>query len=900
MVWARRFWFRLQTIFHRNRSAQRLNDEIQFHLDQQIAENLAAGMSPAEARYAARCAFGNPTFLNQEARDTWGWTWLEQIASDLRYGARMLRRSPGFTAVAVLTLALGIGANTAIFSFINALRMRTLPVHWPDELVLITPANDRNGDLGFSYPLYEAVRDENRTLAAIFVRAGGAMSVSVDGQAEIAANGGQYVSGSYFSTLGVQAFAGRTFTPAEDKVPGQNPVAVISYSYWKHRFALRPSAIGKTIYLNGIPFTIIGVTPPRFFGIEVGRSPDITVPMTMYPQLNLGSTELSNPGSWWLAAMARLRPGVSAEQATADLSAIFEHYVEARGFPTGFRAEGLRIKLYPGAWGLSPRSKTARFAILLMTLVGLVLLIACTNVANLLVARGAARQKEIALRLSIGAGRGRLIRQLITESLLLALLGGAAGFLLASWGTQGLLKLVPEEVSLDLSPDARVFVFAAGISFLAGVLFGLTPAFRATRISLVQGLQGGVRQSQTQSSPNHLRNGLLVSQVMLSMVLLFVAGLFTHSLEELLSVDLGFRPEHVLVLSVDPTLVGYQGPRLVDLYRDLLEHTRTVPGVMSVSLSRGGLVTRATWGGIVSVPGYTTGPGEGMASLFNPVGPDFFRTAGIPILLGRDLRDQDNETAPKVAIINETFARQFFGEQNGVQRALGQTIGLGVDQNLGQFQIVGVVKDSKQRKIDELPARVVYFPFLQADLPPSLMGHMTIEVRTASEPAAMTNAIRQELLVVEKNLPICGVKTLKQQVHESLEGERMFAWLASLFGLLALLLASVGLYGVIEYSTMRRTAEIGVRMALGAHRRDMMAMVLREALRLTAIGVVIGLALAPAVGRVVSSMLYGVSAADPLTILGASVLMFVAAALAAFLPARRAMRVDPIVALRYE
>src|SRR5437879_6256537 len=703
MVWARRFWFRLQTIFHRNRSAQRLNDEIQFHLDQQIAENLAAGMSPAEARYAARCAFGNPTFLNQETRDTWGWTWLEQIASDLRYGARMLRRSPGFTAVAVLTLALGIGANTAIFSFINALRMRTLPVHWPDELVLITPANDRNGDLGFSYPLYEAVRDENRTLAAIFVRAGGAMNVSVDGQAEIAPNGGQYVSGSYFSTLGVEAFAGRTFTPAEDKVPGQNPVVVISYSYWKRRFALRPSAIGKTIYLNGIPFPIIGVTPPRFFGIEVGRSPDITVPMTMYPQLNTGSTELSNPGSWWLAAMARLRPGVSTEQATFDLSAIFEHYVEARGLATGLRTEGLRIKLYPGAWGLSPRNKTARFAILLMTLVGLVLLIACTNVANLLVARGAARQKEIALRLSIGAGRGRLIRQLITESLLLALLGGAAGFLLASWGTQGLLKLVPEEVSLDLAPDARVFVFAAGISFLAGALFGLTPAFRATRISLVQGLQGGVRQGQTQSSPNRLRNGLVVSQVMLSTVLLFVAGLFTHSLEELLSVDLGFRPEHVLVLSVDPTLVGYQGPRLVDLYRDLLEHTRTVPGVMSVSLSRGGLVTRATWGSIVSVPGYVAGPGEVMGSTFNPVGASFFQTAGIPILLGRDFSEQDNETVPKVAIVNETFAHHFFGEQNGVQKALGQTIGLGVDQNLGQFQIVGIVKDSKQRRLDEPP-----------------------------------------------------------------------------------------------------------------------------------------------------------------------------------------------------
>ena len=899
MTWARRLWLRLQTLFRRDQNAQRLANEIQFHLDQQMAENLSTGMSPKEARSAAMRTFGNPTFLKEETRDTWGWAWLEQIVGDVRYGVRMLCKNPGFTAVAVLTLALGIGANTAIFSLINALGLRPLPVQKPEELVLIMPANERNGDWGFSYPLYEAVRDENRTLAGVFVNAGGPMNVSVDGQAELAPNGGEYVSGSYFSTLGVEAVAGRTFTPGEDRVPGQNPVAVISYGYWRRRFALSPSAIGETIYLNGVPFTIIGVTSPRFFGISVGRSPDITVPMTMYPLLNSGSAELSNAGSWWLETVARLRPGVSAEQATADLSAIFEHYLEARGLQR-LRTEGLRMKLRPGAWGLSPREKLAPFAITILTLVGLVLLIACTNVTNLLLARGAARQKEIALRLSIGAGRGRLMRQLITESFLLALLGGGAGFLFASWGTQGLVKLMPDEVGLDLSPDSRVFLFAAGITVLAGVLFGLAPAFRATRMSLVQGLQGGVRQGQTQSSPNRLRNGLVVSQVMLSTVLLFAAGLLTHSLQELLSADLGFRPEHVLVLSVDPTLIGYHGPRLVNLYKDLLQHARAVPGVMSVSLSHNGLVTRATWGDIVSVPGYTPGPGKITESRFSPVSSDFFRTVGLPIVLGRDFRDGDNETASKVAIVSETFARQFFGEQNGVQKALGQAIGLGVDQNLGQFQIVGVAKDSKQRNIDEPPSRVVYFPFLQADLPPSSMSHMTMEVRTASEPAAMTNAIRQELLAVEKNLPIYGVKTLTQQVEESLTEQRMFTWLVSLFGLLALLLASVGLYGVIAYSTVRRTGEIGIRVALGADRRDVLTMVLSEALRLTAIGVVIGLALAVATGRIFSSALYGVSTADPLTILGASVLMFVAAGLAGYLPARRAMRVDPMVALRYE
>lgn len=397
---------------------------------------------------------------------------------------------------------------------------------------------------------------------------------------------------------------------------------------------------------------------------------------------------------------------------------------------------------------------------------------------------------------------------------------------------------------------------------------------------------------------------------MLSMVLLFLAGLFTHSLQELLSVDLGFQPEHVLLFSMDPTLVGYQGPRLIGLYKNLLEHVQAAPGVMSVSLSRGGLVSHASWGGGVYVPGYVPQPGEFMGSRFNPVGPRFFQTAGIPILLGRDFRDQDNENAPKVAIVNETFARHFFGGQNGVRSALGQMLGLGMNQtrtglpdgweNLGQFEIVGVTKDSKQRTLSEPPVSVVYFPFWQAALPPSLIGEMTLEARIAAEPSGMTNAIRQELMAVEKNLPIYGVKTLTQQVQESLVDQRFFTWLVSFFGFLALSLASIGLYGLIAYSTVRRTSEIGIRMALGAHRSEVFALVIKEAVRLTALGVVVGLALAIAAGRGVSSMLYGVSAADPLTIVSASLLMFGAATLAGFLPARRAMHVDPMVALRYE
>ncbi|PYV22208.1 MAG: multidrug ABC transporter substrate-binding protein [Acidobacteria bacterium] len=787
-----------------------------------------------------------------------------------------------------------------MFSLVNALLLRMLPVERPQELVLLSPVDERGNSLGFSYPLFEAVRDHSHTLAGIFALSGGPMNVSVDGQAELAPGGGQYVSGSYFSTLGVRAVAGRTFTAEDDEVPGQHPVAVISYNYWKRRFARDPSAVGKTIYLNGHPFTVIGVTPPRFFGISTDHSPDVTVPMMMYPQLNPDGPDLNNRGSWWLKVMARLKPGVSAPQATADANVALQQYLaeDDSAESRSQRTWGLRAELEPGAWGNSPRSKPEAWKGLgiLMGLVGLVLLIACANIANLLLARGAARQKEIALRLSIGAGRWRLIRQLLTESLLLAVFGGAAGLLLAFWGTEGLAKLVAQSAgpALDLSPDTRVLGFTAAISLLTGVLFGLAPAFGATRVELTTALKEGGRQWSTGPVRNRLRSALVVSQVALSLVLLVVAALFTRSLEKLLSVDLGFRPEHVLVLSVDPTLVGYQGARLDTLYKSLLERLDTIPGVLSASASRGGLLERGGWHNLVTVPGYTPRPGEEPGSGFNPVGSHFFETAGIPILLGRDFGPRDDETAPKVAVVNETFARDFFGGAN----PLGRTIGLGVNQNLGQFEIVGVVKDSKQNRLSERPVRVVYFPFLQ--IPPALISQMTLEVRTAADPAAMTATVRKELLAVEKNLPIFGVKTLTQQVQDSLGEQRMVARLTTLFGLLALLLAAVGLYGVMSYSVARRTSEIGIRMALGAQRGDVTRLVLRETMTLVSVGVALGLAGALGAGRVLSSLLFGLAPTDPVAFAAATLLLTGVAAVASYVPARRASQVDPMAALRYE
>jgi predicted permease len=622
----------------------------------------------------------------------------------------------------------------------------------------------------------------------------------------------------------------------------------------------------------------------------------------MFPQLNRGHeiTMLTNRGSWWLAAMARMKPGVSKAQAVADLNLVLRDYLAEETPGRSQKNPSMRIELQPGAWGISARSKGQAWNGLgiLMALVGLLALIACANVANLLLARGATRQKEIALRLSIGAGRRRLIRQLLTESLLLSLVGGGAGLLLALWGTQGVSHLLGQDSgpSLDLTPNVHVLAFTAAISLLTAVLCGLAPALRATQLDLTPALKEASRSWGAGPVRKGLRGALLAFQVALSLVLLVVAGLFTRSLQRLLSVELGFRPEHVLLLSLDPTLIGYQDARLRTLYKALLDRVEASPGILSASLSRGGLLDRHGWQNRVAIPGYTPRPGEEMASGLNPVASHFFETAGIPILLGRDFGPEDDEKAPKVAAVNETFARDFFGTTNPV----GRIVALGVNQNLGQFEIVAVVRDSKQNRLTESPVRVVYFPFLQIPEAMHLVSGMTLEVRTRGEPDAMASSVRRELLAVERNLPIFGVKTLTQQVQDSLFDQRMVATLTMIFGSLALLLASVGLYGVTAYSVSRRTNEIGVRMALGAQRAHVMRMVMLEAMALVSIGVVFGLAGSLAAGRVVSSLLYGLAPGDPVVLSQATVVLAAVAVFAAFLPARRATKVDPMVALRYE
>ncbi len=875
------FWRRLVFLFRRRQFDRELDEEMRTHLEMK---------SEQQSRDAAHRQFGNVTLLREVSREMWGFTSLEILLHDLRYGLRMLRKNPGFTAVAVLSLALGIGVNTTIFSLVNALGLRPLPVQKPEELVFVGAQSESGNTAGFSYPLFQAVRDRNRTLAGIFVSTPGAMNVSVEGKAELARNGGQYVSDDYFTVLGVRAVVGRCFTSEDSQ-----PAVMISYPYWERRFGRDPGVVGKSIDVNAHPLTVVGVMPRQFFGISVGASPDVIVPLRMYPQLNPSTAQFNSPGNWWLEGMARLKPGVRAVQATADLNVIFQQHVTEGAMSKAYGS--WRMALEPGWRGSSALNKRGASMVLagLMAVVGSVLLIACANVANLLLARNAARQKEIALRLSLGSSRSRLIRQLLTESLLLAIIGGAIALLFASWGSRGLrLFLPPEPLVVDLAPDARVLFFTAAVSILTALLFGLAPAFRATRVDFTPALKGSIGHWAAGPVRNRLRSGLVIFQVALSLMLLVLAGLFTRSLQNLVGVELGFRPEHVLVMSVDPTLIGYKGERIAALYKGLLEQLEAIPSVQSASLSQTGLIGGGSWRNLISIPGYTPRPGQRMESGFSPVGAHFFQTTGIPILLGRDFTTRDNETAPKVAVINETFARDFFQGESPV----GRTIGLGVKQNLGQFQIIGVVKDSKQRRLNEPPARVVYFPFLQ--LPPQHMGQVMLEVRTGGEPAAMIATARRQVLAVEKTLPIFREQTLTRVVEDSMIEQRMMTALAALFGGLALLLACVGLSGVTSFSVARRTGEIGIRMALGAKRRDVVAMVLTEAIALVSIGAAIGLALSLAAGQVVSSQLFGITGTDPLAVAGATTILSATAVLAGYLPARRASRVNPIVALRHE
>jgi predicted permease len=905
MHWLRELMSSLRFLFRQRQEEQQLSEELQFHLERQIEQNLAAGMSPAEARYAALRLFGGVQQVTEECRDMRRVNFIENLIQDLRFGLRMLRTNPGFTAVAVLTLALGIGANTAIFSVVNAVLFKTLPVTNPEQLVLLRWESPHNVTDSLPYPTFAQLRENSQGFAGMFAFCNLGLITSSDGRPGIA--GGQLVSGSYFSVLGVQAAAGRTFTSEEDRVPGGEPLAVISYRYWKLQFGLDPAAVGKSITLNGVPFTIIGVSAPGFDGVAVGDAPDIWLPMMMQAQLMDGRSLLNDPKGWYFQIMARRKPGVSLQQATASLNVAYQQIAGqetgARISPQAERELGSqKIALLPASKGLSDLRERFRDPLLvLMLLVGLVLLVACANVASLLLARASVRRKEIAVRAALGAGRVRLIRQLLTENLLLAVLSGLVGLLMAHYG-DGLLLALPlnngRPLVITLRPDAQMIVFTASLALMAAVLFGSAPAWQASWIDLNSALNANTRSVWTgrgnQRSRWALRELVVIGEVALSLLLLAGAGMLVRTLLKLRDVNPGFNQDRVLLCWIDPTLVGYRDDKLSNVYNQLPDAIRTVPGVRSVSLSAVPPLSRSQWRTGVFVQGHLPGANEDTTTLWNLIGPNFFRTLQIALLQGRDFAPQDNMTAPKVAIINEAMARFYFGNDTAIGKRLSF-----ISPGGGEIEIIGVVADGKYGSLREATPHMLYLPYLQTPAG-SLPVGMTLEIRTAGSPESLIEVVRQAIRGVDRNVPILAFATLAEVVNNSLAQERTVAELSSFFGLLALILASVGLYGVMTYTVARRTGEIGIRMALGAQRTQVLRMVLGESLELVVAGVLIGIPLVYLFARLISSQLYGITKGDPVTICAATALQASIAAIASYIPALRATKADPMVALRYE
>jgi predicted permease len=822
--------------------------------------------------------------------------------NDLKFAFRQLLKNPGFTAVAVLTLALGIGANTAIFSLLDAVLLKTLPIKHPELLVAVSPSAPGQPGRGipFSYPVFREFREKNAVFSGVFAYSGLPMSMSGGGQTERVL--GELVSGNYFAVLGVNPHLGRHFTEADDQAPGAHPIAVLSFNFWQRRFGANPGVVGQTISLNGYPFTVVGVAEQGFHGLHVGVAPDVRVPIMMNDQVRPGGPPgiFENRENLWLAVVARLKPSLSLEQAQAGADTVFQIIREPdvrrnQGDTADDRfGKSIRIQLDPAKNGVAS-NLTRQFGqplCVLMYLVGVVLLIACVNVANLLLARAATRQKEIAVRLALGAGRFRLVRQLLTEGFLLSALGGVLGLIFARWGTDLLLGFLPQgriPLMLEIKPDLRVLGFTLAVTLLTGLLFGLAPALQATRPDLIPSLKHETAVFSVGHRRWELRRLLVVLQVALSLVLLVGAGLFARSLRNLRAVDDGYHTDQVVTLALDPAQSGYQAEQLRTFYDQLSERVAALPGVKTATYTyyvpmSGGF---SRYG--IEVPGYQPRPGEEMGVLQNQIAAEFFATFGIPLLLGREFSAQDTPESPKVVIVNDSLARRFFGAES----PLGRRITL---ENFKDLEIVGVVADAKYRTLKEALPQTAYLPFSQYDT----LRERTLCVRAAGSASALVAALRREVRGLDPQLPVFNVKTFAEQISESVSRERLVALLSSFFGFFALLLAALGLYGVMACGVARRTREIGIRMALGAQASNVLWLVLRETLLLVCAGVAVGLPVALAVTRLTEGLLFGLTPNDPLTLALAVAVMVVMAALAGYLPARRAVNVDPINALRHE
>jgi predicted permease len=867
----------------------RIGDEVRFHRDRLIEDYVAAGMDRKEAERRAILEFGNAAQIEEACRDVRGRR-LDDLAQDLRYALRMLRRDPGFSAAAVLSLALGIGANAAIFSLINAVMLRTLPVSEPDRLVRITRLSTSGPEEGrprpVSYPLFEYFRDNVKSISSAFAQGTFDQAIVVDGEDEFVT--ADLVSGAYYLVLGIEPAAGRLLGPGDDVLSPSSPAAVISDRYWQRRFGRSPSAIGKAFTVRDRTFTIVGATPPSYEGATPGRAPDVMLPLLMM----MSDVQRHEIGFNWLNPLARLKPGATVEQTNAEVQGLFSAFLQSQAARASEKERAgilrQRAAALPAADGFNPiRDDIAQPLLIVMGIVGLILMLACVNLSGLLLARAAARQREISIRLAIGAGRGRLVRQFLTESLVLASLGGGVGLAMAGWFSARLFALFVNgrEVVLSVAPDWRVLAFTGAVSLLACCLAGLAPALQAVRVNVNPALKE-VRPH----GHRRLGKAFVVAQLAISMVLLVGATLFVGTLVKLYAVDRGFDSDGLLVVSVR-TSRPYSAARAKAVQNALLDRLRTVPGVRSASAAQvlpvgGALVDRG-----VQVEGYTFRPDESETVGFNVIAPEYFATLGTPLLSGREFSDRDTDTAPKVAIVNERFARYFFGNES----PLGQRV---TSANV-TYEIVGVVRDAKYQTLRDGIINTMYIPWMQREgQQPSSYSYLVRAV--TGDPMRLVPGLERLVREADPALRVRTARTYATIVDQSITTERIMATLGGFFGVLALIVAALGMFGVLAFQVARRTNELGVRMALGASRRTMMGLVLRDVAVMVVAGVSIGAGVALMLTGLARKIVFGLTPTDPGVFVVAASVLALAAVLAGWLPARRASRVDPLVALRHE
>jgi len=940
MTSLRIFLSRVRGLFRKRKLEHEMAEEMQAHLEMQIEDHLRQGMTADEARYLALRKFGGVEQVKETYREKGSLAGVETLLRDLNYGFRMLRRSPGVTAVAILSLALGIGANTALFSVVDAVLLKTLPVEAPEQLVLFEwqagrayrlsgmsgtsnvdgPPGTRSLSL-FQYNVFEKLRLAQASLpetplSDVFAFAPlPELTAKLGDQAEII--DGQAVSGDYYTGLRLNPVLGRAITTEDDR-PGAAPVVILNHQFWQERFAADPAVIGRQLKLNQQSFTIIGVTPPGFNGtLQVDFHPVVTVPLAMEPLLRGDNSLLgtaSKPGVWWLNVMGRVKPGATGEQARQTLNGAFQAAAlevmppprksndPAQLLPKDYP----RLLIEPGSQGMLDKRKTYAPTIYgLFIVVALVLLIACANLANLLLARATLRGPEISVRLALGAGRRRLLRQLLTESLLLATLGGALGVLFAFWGRNVLLTLTDSETGLlpkGAEPvlNWRVLAFTLAVSLMTGVLFGFVPAWRATSLDLNSTLK---QSGRTTGRVSRLSKALLVVQVAVSALLLVGAGLFIRTLYNLQRVKLGFNHENLLVFRLQPEQAGYKDERLLRFYQQLFERLDHLPEVRAATFARVPLIANDNWFTDFLLPGETEAGAAAHETMRQMVRENYFATMEIPFLRGREFTAHDNQQAPAVGIVNQTFQQKFFPDED----VLGKHIKL--DER--DVEIVGVVADTKYQLQRESNQPLLYTPWQQES---ANIGEMHFAVRATNNPGVLADAVRQAVRGLDSNLPVTNLGTQSARADATLGQERLYARLLTFFGVLALILAAIGLFGVLAYSVGQRTKEIGLRMAFGAQMAQVIRLVIWQGMKL----VLLGLAISALVGyalkrlldtkyfgpdswqREMAQQLYGVEVSDPLTLIAIAILLLAVALLSCWLPARRAAKVDPLVALRYE